>query len=137
MGDIDMRYVRKSKSMLTPLGSCFGFADPFGFVKGEKMTKLTQNAGERTRGRDTPVGGGDGGYNGFAALTQYDRLRDGRIDNKDPVWNQLRVWRYATGPDGNLLPGAPSTGGELVSLDELGIAFISISENDEFYRRVA
>jgi len=99
---------------------------------GTGMLMLDRNAdgllndGTELFGTYTPVGGGLGGLNGFAALSQYDRNLDGRITADDPVWNQLKVWRHATDQAGNILPGDPTYAGELVSLDELGIVAIDL-----------
>ncbi len=90
------------------------------------------NDGQLTDGSElfgdaTPVNGGIA-VNGFLALAQYDRNRDGRIDAADPVWNQLKVWTHATDPiTGNPILNDPDYGGELRTLDELGIRAIHLN----------
>ncbi|WP_219623474.1 S8 family serine peptidase [Herbaspirillum seropedicae] len=51
---------------------------------------------------------------GYAALAAQDSNQDRRIDNKDPIWNSLKVWVDAS-HDGKVQEG------ELKSLDALGI----------------
>jgi len=52
---------------------------------------------------------------GFAALRQEDTNFDGKVDNQDARWSQLRVWR-------DLNQDGVSQAGELFTLDQLGIA---------------
>jgi subtilisin-like proprotein convertase family protein/Ca2+-binding RTX toxin-like protein len=56
---------------------------------------------------------------GFAALASEDSNNDGVIDQKDPIWNQLRVWVDST-------HDARVDAGELKTLAELGITQINV-----------
>ena len=63
-------------------------------------------------------------FNGFHALAVFDRKQyggngDGRIDRNDAVWPDLRVWV-------DTCQNADSRCGEMYTLDELGIAAISL-----------
>jgi hypothetical protein len=60
---------------------------------------------------------------GFDHLSDHDENGDNRIDANDAVFDALRVWVDANG-DGKTDPG------ELKTLDELGIASISIAAKD-------
>jgi hypothetical protein len=64
--------------------------------------------------------------NGFLQLEQYDTNGDGVIDNRDPVFSDLRVW-VDTNHDGVSQPG------ELHTLDELGIDSISLKYTNSPY----
>ncbi|HYI47922.1 MAG TPA: calcium-binding protein [Allosphingosinicella sp.] len=56
--------------------------------------------------------------NGFAVLGGYDGNHDGRIDQADAIFSQLRIWRDANG-------NGETDAGELSSLASLGIARIA------------
>jgi len=58
--------------------------------------------------------------NGFLALAQYDDDRNGLIDEKDPVFAELRLWQDRD-HDGTSQPS------ELHALPELGVAGISLA----------
>jgi len=77
-----------------------GFAEKTGWVgpnDGLLVLDLNQNGkvdnGGELFGNHTLVANGRFARNGFEALARYDSNRDGKIDNRDTVWNQLRVWR--------------------------------------------
>lgn len=59
-------------------------------------------------------------YNGFAALNQYDDNEDGKIDARDPVFAEARIWR-------DLNRDGTSDANELKTLAESGIAEISMA----------
>lgn len=56
---------------------------------------------------------------GFAALDSEDSNKDGVIDKRDPIWQQLRVWL-------DVSHDAKVDAGELKTLTELGISQISV-----------
>ncbi|MBP7530055.1 MAG: glucosaminidase domain-containing protein, partial [Syntrophorhabdaceae bacterium] len=74
--------------------------------------------GTEVFGNQTVLQNGRKAANGFQALSEWDGNADGRIDNNDSVWNQLKVWRDTDG-DGY------SSADELYTLEELGIQSIS------------
>jgi len=76
--------------------------------------------GSELFGNNTMLVNGLPVINGFAALAEYDGNGDGVIDANDAIWSQLRVWR-----DDNRV-GATDEG-ELVTLEQLGIASISLA----------
>jgi hypothetical protein len=84
------------------------------------------NDGQELFGDFTRLPGGQLAANGFQALSQYDRNRDGRIDANDPVWQHLRVAVWETGPRGDTVLGDPATAMSLKTLDELGIESIDL-----------
>ena len=57
---------------------------------------------------------------GFAALTEYDDNKDGKIDSNDVIYALLRIWQDA---DGDGIASA----GELRRLVDLGIVYIGLS----------
>ncbi|UFH49387.1 hypothetical protein [Pseudomonas sp. KNUC1026] len=57
---------------------------------------------------------------GFAALASEDADQDGVIGPSDPVWSKLRVWVDSS-------HDAKVDGGELKTLDELGISQLTVS----------
>jgi hypothetical protein len=65
---------------------------------------------------DSPV---KGVANGFDALSQYDSNKDGVIDAKDPVWNELVLWQ-----DHNA--DARGSGKELTALKNSPVESISL-----------
>ncbi|MCA1972104.1 MAG: putative Ig domain-containing protein, partial [Caenispirillum sp.] len=82
--------------------------------------------GQELFGDFTRLAGGQLAVNGFAALSQYDRNRDGLIDARDPVWQRLRVAVWERAPRGGAVAGDPHEAMGLRRLDELGIAAISL-----------
>jgi T1SS-143 domain-containing protein len=63
---------------------------------------------------------------GFSVLSQYDSNNDGKIDTQDALWAQIVVWQDKNS-DGI------STGNELIHLNELNIASISLAANEVSY----
>lgn len=49
-------------------------------------------SGAELFGSSTVVGGGETALNGFAALAELDRNRDGVIDARDPAFGELVLW---------------------------------------------
>ena len=48
--------------------------------------------GRELFGTATPLATGSAAPNGFAELAEYDLNHDGRIDDSDPVYTELRLW---------------------------------------------
>ncbi|WP_439787083.1 calcium-binding protein, partial [Photorhabdus luminescens] len=61
---------------------------------------------------------------GFGALASEDANKDGVIDERDPIWNQLRVWVDGT-------HDAKVDAGELKTLAELGITQINVRASNK------
>jgi len=77
---------------------------------------------------------------GFRALMKWDRgdafdetqdFADGYIDSNDAVFSRLRLWHDLNG-DGNCNT-EEEIAGELVTLDEVGITYIHLSVNENFF----
>ena len=118
------------------------FAENTGWAAaGSGLLVLDANAnnvlddGQELFGDFTRLPGGQLAANGFQALSQYDRNRDGRIDASDPVWQHLRVAVWESGPRGDTVLGDapqeiplgdPATAMSLRTLDELGIESIGL-----------
>ena len=77
-------------------------------------------------GNFTQLPGGQRAVNGFQALSQYDRNRDGVIDRNDAIWSSLRVAVWETDPRSNPVLGDPAVAMNLKPLDELGIESIGL-----------
>lgn len=50
-------------------------------------------SGAELFGNFTPLKSGKLARNGFEALAEFDTNHDGIIDDRDPVWSQLQLWR--------------------------------------------
>uniref|UniRef100_UPI0036D8DC6E S8 family serine peptidase n=1 Tax=Photorhabdus sp. RM322S TaxID=3342825 RepID=UPI0036D8DC6E len=61
---------------------------------------------------------------GFGALASEDANKDGVIDERDPIWSQLRVWVDST-------HDAKVDAGELKTLAELGITQINVRASNK------
>ncbi|WP_256572598.1 MULTISPECIES: S8 family serine peptidase [unclassified Pseudomonas] len=86
-----------------------------------QIKDVSQMFSEYYKGK-TGIGGtaGEARFkNSFAALASEDSNGDGVIDDRDPIWNQLRVWVDAS-------HDAKVDGGELKTLTELGITQINV-----------
>ncbi|MCJ2189220.1 calcium-binding protein, partial [Novosphingobium beihaiensis] len=95
------------------------FRQKTGWLKGDDgFLVLDRNGNGRIDDISEMFGGRFDG--GFAHLAQSDSNGDGKITMADAVWADLRVWQDADG-DGE------TDAGELKSLDELGIAELSLS----------
>jgi hypothetical protein len=51
------------------------------------------DGGAELFGNHTRLNDGQLAANGFIALAMYDSNNDKRIDQRDPIWNDLRIWR--------------------------------------------
>ena len=60
---------------------------------------------------------------GYEALKEFDSNNDGLIDNKDDKFKDLKIWQDTNS-------NGISDEGELKSLDELGIASLSLNHNE-------
>ena len=78
------------------------------------------DTGKELFGDQTILANGNKAANGFAALAELDKNRDGKIDANDAAWSELRVWL----DNGNGITEA----GELKTLDELGIKSLNMSK---------
>lgn len=104
-----------------------GFAERTGWVDtNDGLLALDVNGngtiddgGELFGNYTLPFDPGFDGNNGFTALVPHDSNRNWQIDQGDPIWNRLRVWR-----DQN--SNARSEEGELLTLDELNIAALPL-----------
>ncbi len=113
-----------------------GFAEQTGWIApGSGLLVLDADAdnvlddGQELFGDFTRLPGGQLAANGFPALSQHDRNRDGRIDAADPIWSSLKVAVWESGPRGNPVLGDPATAMSLRTLDELGIASIGLDSS--------
>ena len=79
---------------------------------------------------------------GFRALMKWDRgdannstqdFADGYIDSKDAVFSRLRLW-HDLNNDGNC-DTEEEVASELVSLDEVGITYIHLVFNENFFEK--
>ena len=80
----------------------------------------TIDTGKELFGDQTILANGNKAANGFAALAELDKNRDGKIDVNDIAWSELRVWL----DNGNGI----TEDGELKALDELGIKSLNMSK---------
>lgn len=87
------------------------------------VRNIDQLFGDNTKGPD-----GKFADNGFLALAKFDKNRDGRIDSKDPIYSQLRLWLDKD-------RDARSKPEELVSLSSLGIVAIDLAYDPNFSER--
>jgi hypothetical protein len=112
-----------------------GFAERTGWVgAGDGVLVLDADADGALSGSQelfgdfTRLAGGQLALNGFQALSAWDANRDGVIDSADPVWTSLSVGSYDTDEEtGRALLADPTVGLTLTSLDELGIASLSLT----------
>ena len=98
-----------------------------GFLVLDRNNDGNIGNGSELFGDATPLYGGGNAVDGFAALAQEDSNLDGKVDNLDAKWNQLRVWR-------DLNQDGISQVNELFTLDHIGIAAIKVAKttNSEF-----
>ncbi|MGP4844154.1 calcium-binding protein [Marinobacter sp. 1Y8] len=81
------------------------------------------NSGLELFGSNTQLQSGAKAENGFQALDDLDSNEDGVISSEDSAWAELSVWKDSNG-------NATVDDGELLSLDEHGIASINIDYTD-------
>jgi hypothetical protein len=79
--------------------------------------------GSELFGNNTLLNNGEKAANGFAALAELDENHDGKIDNSDAAYSQLRVWKDT---DGDGVTDAE----ELMSLGDAGVASIATGYNE-------
>ncbi|OFW80269.1 MAG: hypothetical protein A2887_06025 [Alphaproteobacteria bacterium RIFCSPLOWO2_01_FULL_40_26] len=81
-----------------------------------KINNITETISEYYNPNDGSIADADGKYSGdgLAALKKLDSNNDGKFNNQDAKWNDLRVWTD-TNSD------AQTDAGELKTLDEAGI----------------
>ena len=78
------------------------------------------NNGNELFGMGTILANGKRAADGYAAMAEQDTNHDGKLDQKDAHWKELKVWVDAN-HDGK------TDSGELKSLEELGIASMDLS----------
>jgi Ca2+-binding RTX toxin-like protein/subtilisin-like proprotein convertase family protein len=81
-----------------------------------KINNITETISEYYNPNDGSIADADGKYStdGLAALKKLDSNNDGKFNNQDAKWNDLRIWQDANGD-------AETDAGELKTLDEAGI----------------
>jgi Ca2+-binding RTX toxin-like protein/subtilisin-like proprotein convertase family protein len=87
-----------------------------------KINNITETISEYYNPNDGSVADADGKYSkdGLAALKKLDSNHDGKFNNQDSKWNDLKVWVDASG-DG------VTDAGELKTLTEAGIKEINLN----------
>jgi Ca2+-binding RTX toxin-like protein/PAS domain-containing protein len=107
-----------------------GFAERTGWVGvGDALLVRDRDGdgrittGNELFGNHTRLSDGSLAGHGFEALRGLDDNRDGRIDRRDAVWSQLRLWLDANA-------NAETDPGELFSLDQRGVESLSLSYVD-------
>ena len=105
-----------------------GFAESTGWVASDDglLALDVDNDGKIDDGSEL-FGDQTGFDHGFLALGAHDENGDGKIDSQDSVYDKLIVWQDLNG-DGN------STAEEMMSLEDAGIASISLSANSSNYQ---
>ena len=83
---------------------------------------MIDNGGELF-GDSTPLYAGGKAMDGFEALAQEDTNSDGRVDNLDARFSQLRIWR-------DLNQDGISQSGELFTLPQEGIAALLVAKTE-------
>ena len=108
-----------------------GFQEATGWVApGSGLLVLDRDGnqgldtGNELFGDYTYLPNGTRALNGFQALTFYDSNGDGRIDARDPVWSQLKVWQYDVEDEQDFEDSEVVV--NLTTLDELGITAIHL-----------
>ncbi|TWI61018.1 hypothetical protein LZ24_03469, partial [Desulfobotulus alkaliphilus] len=110
-----------------------GFREKTGWISPENgLLVLDRNGdgiindGSELFGNWTLLESGYAAANGFYALADFDDNGDGFIDTNDAIFSDLRIWR-------DLDQDGFSDQGELFTLEELGIARLSVNyENSNF-----
>jgi hypothetical protein len=104
-----------------------GFAVHSGWIgANDGVLVLDNNGSDTIVSVDQMLGGPNAnGQNGFAELGNYDSNLDGVIDASDPIYSQLRI----------LVGGSGGSSGELLTLQQAGIASINLAaatQSDDF-----
>lgn len=95
-------------------------SDSDGFVVIDKNSNGTIDDGTELFGSNTILSDGTTAQDGYQALKEYDINLDGKIDIRDDVFSQLKIWN-------DINYNGISEEGELSSLSELGIKSISVN----------
>jgi hypothetical protein len=96
-------------------------------VGGDGLLALDRNGNGTIDNGKELFGDQHGARNGFGELAKFDGNRDGLIDAKDRVFDQLRVVIGRAG-------GALSPGSQLLSLSQVNIQSINLRARDVFER---
>ena len=111
-----------------------GFAERTGWVGGGDALLVRDRNGDgrittgnELFGNHTRLSDGTLAAHGFDALRGLDGNRDGRIDRRDAVWSELRLWLDADAD-------AETDPGELFSLDQRGVESLSLTYADSAWR---
>ena len=107
-----------------------GFAERTGWVEtgdGLLVRDLDGNGkietGAELFGNNTLLKNGQMAANGYEAMADLDDNFDGKIDQNDAAWNELRIWQ-------DINSDGLSQAGELKTLDELGIQSLNVEYID-------
>ncbi|PID66803.1 MAG: hypothetical protein CR975_01120, partial [Gammaproteobacteria bacterium] len=79
--------------------------------------------GNELFGNHAKLNNGNNAADGFSALAELDSNQDGKIDNTDAAWKDLRIWQ-----DSN--QNGITEQGEMQSLDDIGIKSIATKAAD-------
>jgi hypothetical protein len=79
-------------------------------------------SGAELFGNFTPLKNGRMAINGFEALAEFDANRDGIIDDRDPIWSRLMLWR-------DLNHNALSESSEVSPLDASDVTAIDLDDH--------
>jgi hypothetical protein len=79
-------------------------------------------SGAELFGNFTPLKNGRMAINGFEALAEFDANRDGIIDDRDPIWSRLMLWR-------DLNHNALSESTEISPLDASDVTAIDLDDH--------
>lgn len=91
-----------------------------GFLSWDRNSNGRIDSGAELFGNYTPLSSGALATNGFTALATLDSNGDGRLDATDAAFGNLTVWRDANS-------NGVTDAGELLSLEDAGVASISLS----------
>ena len=107
-----------------------GFAERTGWVgAGDALLVRDRDgdgritSGNELFGNHTRLSDGSQASHGFEALRGLDGNGDGRIDRRDPVWSELRLWLDADAD-------AETDPGELFRLDQRGVESLALAYVD-------
>ncbi len=116
---IELVSLDQSRAFLDINGN--GMREKLGWVKGDDALLIRDaNGNGKVDGLVELFGGLMPGANGFAQLARHDINGDRVIDNRDAVFNQLKLWRDLNG-------NGISEDGELTSFVDAGFASIPLA----------